>query len=180
LDVTVIGLDHRVQWKDPTGELQVLLERLVGESRVELIAEEAYKLPTTVGFRLACRANMPWVDIEMNDTERQQAGIYDELNKRPSGPLLKDDRSMVPTERYLPHADDVREAHWVNRVMQHHVSSALVICGVLHLVPFAAKLRSKGCTVKERNVCNESWYKNAFGACKVVEENGERWCEFPV
>ncbi|MGO8813457.1 MAG: hypothetical protein ACLQVG_02155 [Terriglobia bacterium] len=177
MDVTIIGLDHRVQWKDPTGDLQMLLEGLVRDSRVELIAEEAYKLPTTVGFRLACRANLPWVDIDMNDTERLQAGIDDELKKRRQRPLF--DKKMVEVE-YLAHADGVREAHWVRQLMQHHVSSALVICDLLHLSPFASKLRDKGCTVKERNVCDEDWYMNRFGPRKVVEENGERWGQFSV
>jgi len=177
MDVTIIGLDHRVQWKDPTGELQMLLEGLVRQSRVDLIAEEAYKLPTTVGFRLACRANLPWVDVDMNDTERLESRINDELKNRPQRPLFDGKKVAVS---YLPHADAIREAYWVNRLMQHNVSSPLVICDLLHLSPFASKLRNKGCTVKEQNVCDEDWNKNRFGPRKVVEENGERWCEFSV
>jgi hypothetical protein len=177
MDATIIGLNHRVQWKDPSGELHMVLEGLVRESHVQLIAEEAYQLPTTVGFRLACRANLPWVDVDMNDTERLQAGIAEELKKRTQRPLFDGKRVAVS---YLPHADGVREAHWVNRLMQHRVSSALVICNLLHLGPFAGKLRSKGCTVNERNVCDEKWHMDVVGPCKIVEGNGERWCEFSV
>ncbi len=177
MDVTIIGLHHTVQWKDPTGEFQTLLEDLVREYRVQLIAEEAYKLPTTVGCRLAYRANLQWVEIDLTDTERLQAGVEDELNNRPHRPLFDGNKVAVS---YLANADGVREAHWVNRVMQHHVSSALVICGVLHLSPLAAKFTNSGCIVKELNVCDQDWYKNAFGPCKIVEENGTRWCELSV
>ena len=123
------------------GRPPTLLEGLVRESRVELIAEEAYKLPTTVGFRLACRANLPWVDIDMNDTERLQAGIDDELKNRPERPLF--DRNKVAVS-YLAHADGIREGHWVNRLMQHYVSSALVTCHILHLCPFAQSSGTRG------------------------------------
>ena len=180
LDVTLLGLAHRVQWEDQTGDLQALLERLVEESHVELIAEEANKLPTTIGFRLACRINKPWIDIDMDDAEALRAGIYEELNRRPQGPLPKDGGTMVTTIEYLPHADGVRETYWVKRLMQHRVSSALVLCGLLHLSPFSAKLREKGCVVTELNLCDLDWYKKAFGVWRVVEEAGRRSCELSV
>jgi len=180
LKVILIGLDHRTQWEDRTGDLRALLARIVGECGVELIAEEAYKLPTTIGFRLACRTNIPWIDIDMTDAETQEAGIREELTGRPHGPLLKGDGKMVDTVGYLPHADALREEHWTKKVIQYRVSSSLSLCGLLHLGPFAAKLRSRGCTVNELNVCDQDWYKQAFGSCQVVEENGRRWCEFPV
>ena len=180
MNVTVIGTDHKAQWADPTGDFQELLQRLVREADVKLIAEEAYKLPTTVGFRVACRANLPWLDFDMDDSERLRAGIYEELNSRPSGPVIKEDGTMAPAESYLPHADGIREAHWVKRLMRHEINSAVVICGVLHLSPLAARLRNAGCTVKERNMCEETWYQNKFGRCKIMEENGRRWFEFPA
>jgi hypothetical protein len=158
----------------------MLLERLIKERGVKLIAEEAYKLPTTTGFRLACRADIPWIDVDMTDAERREAAIYDELNKRPSGPLLNDG-SMLQTVSYLPCADGVREEHWVKRVMEHRVDSALIVCGLLHMSPLAEKLTKHGCHVPEpTNVCDQGWYVKTFGPCQVVEENGRRWCEYPV
>ena len=180
MNVTIIGLNHRVQWEDPTGDLQNLIDRVVEDRRVELIAEEAYKLPTTVGFRVACRANKPWIEIDMSDSERLQVGLCDELESR-SSPDWKDDGSMVTVVNYLPHADGVREAHWLKTILNHHVNSELVICGLLHMTPFAEKLRQKGCTVNESiNVCDLDWCKRRFGPCEVMEVNGRRWCEIPA
>jgi hypothetical protein len=81
--VTIFGLPHRVQWEDPTGDLSELIERTVETSSVKLIAEEAYTLATTAGFRVACRLNLPWIQIDMNDCERLAAGIKEELRDPP-------------------------------------------------------------------------------------------------
>jgi hypothetical protein len=51
--ITLLALGHRVQWEDPTGDLHNLLLELATNSKIDLIAEEADKLPTTVGQRLA-------------------------------------------------------------------------------------------------------------------------------
>jgi hypothetical protein len=113
----------------------------------------------------------------MDDTERKDAGIDDELKNRPSEPRWKNG-IMVSMQWYLPNADAIRETHWVKRLIQHQVQSALVLCGALHLSPFAAKLSAKGYVVEELNVCELDWYRKKFGRCQVVEQNGERWCEF--
>jgi hypothetical protein len=101
MKIVLIGLDHATQWKDPTGDLKQLLGILISGYRPKLIAEEAYKLPTTVAQRLAFQMEVPWLEIDMNDSERLREGIHQELAKRPSGPALPDGYS----EGYLANAD---------------------------------------------------------------------------
>jgi hypothetical protein len=175
--ITVLALGHRVQWEDPTGDLHKLLLELVTQSSVNLIAEEAHKLPTTVGQRLAHQLGKPWMNIDMDDTERKDAGIDDELKNHPSEPRWKNG-IMVSMEYYLPNADGIRETYWVKRLLQYQVQSALVLCGALHLSPFTIKLRAKGYVIEEVNACDLDWYRKRFGRYQIVEKDGDRWCEF--
>jgi hypothetical protein len=178
--VLILGVDHDLQCKDPTGNfLRVLQERL-RDSDVELIAEEATKLPTTVGQRLACRINVPWLNMDMDDAERKEAGIFDELNGRWFGPLMgDDDPDGSYASGYLPRADGLREEYWVSRVARQKVMSAIMVCGFMHLSPLAKKLRNCGCSVEELNVCGLDWYIANTGRWTLIEGvNGQRHSEF--
>jgi hypothetical protein len=85
--ITLLSLNHEVQWKDPTGDLHRILGELFGNSQIDLIAEEAFGLPTTVAQRLACRLDKPWIEIDMSIADRKLAGIHDALMKRRSEPI---------------------------------------------------------------------------------------------
>src|SRR6266852_4754734 len=84
---TIVGLNHELQWKDATGDLQRLLADRITNSSVDLIVEEATGLPTTVAQRLSCRLNKPWMNIDLSEAEKILAGIKEELDQRPSPPL---------------------------------------------------------------------------------------------
>jgi hypothetical protein len=73
--VTIIGLNHELQWKDATGDLQRLLLDRIKNSNIDLIAEEASGLPTTIAQRLACKLNKPWVNIDLSKADKILAGI---------------------------------------------------------------------------------------------------------
>lgn len=178
MNLTVLGLDHDLQWRDPNGDLQKLLYGLLWKSSVELIAEEAYKLPTTVGQRLALQLGKPWLDIDMNDAERERAGIYEESVKGGAAPLFEKGEIVGVTGEYLTHVEEIREKHWVSQILRHKVGSAVVLCGSLHLSPLAKKLRLMGCNVDEVEVWKFDWYRSQFGAFEVFEEpEGRRWFE---
>jgi hypothetical protein len=177
LHIKIVGLDHVLQWKDTDEKhLQSLLSTLFGASpRVELIAEEAYKLPTTVAQRLACRLNIPWKEVDMDDLERQRAGIHDALQTRGGSPLMDDDDGY--TMSYLEQADELREQNWVDKIRRYRVQSVIFLCGLLHLTTVATKFRTRGWDVQEINICDLDWYKSRFGTLTVLEEAGQRWCE---
>lgn len=175
--ITVVGLHHKLQWRDTgSGDLESLLSKLLErEPTVELIAEEANKLPTTVAQRLACRLNKPWKNVDMDEMERQRDGIYEELQSRGSEPLMDDDDGY--TQCYLTNADEIREQFWLSKIISYRVDQVLFLCGLLHLGTVAAKFRSRHWTVEEIDVCGCEWYRSKFGTLTIVEKDGRRWCE---
>lgn len=176
-NITILGLDHSLQQNDPTGDLRNTLLPVLVKSRADLVGEEAHLIPSTVAQQIAKELGKPWLNIDMNTEERIQAGIYDELSSRPWGPIFEDGNPVGMTGYYLPHADGVREEHWVSQILRPSLSSAVVLCGVLHLVPVAERFRQRGCVVDEINVCAQGWYKDRFGTFQIFESGGKRWYE---
>ncbi len=143
MKVTLLGLNHDVQWKDPTGDLQHLLSHILVRAPIELVAEEACGLPTTVAQRLSCKLNIPWIDIDLSIPERKLAGIYEKLLERPQGPIDPCvSRDMM--FRYLPEEDGIREEEWLRRIIRTQVHSVVCLCGFLHVRTFAKRLEEKG------------------------------------
>lgn len=175
LKARVLGVDHQLQWRDATGSrLRDLLSALLAKEDAGLIAEEATGLPTTVAQRLAFRLGKPWLNVDMDECQRRAAGIYDELAERPFGPLFdgNGDQAGV-TEGHLPNADGVREGHWLSQIIKYGSGSVIMLCGVLHLSPFAERLRGCGYEVKEINVCELDWCVNEFGGSESSRRTGD-------
>ena len=61
---------ERPNWTSPS-----TLSDLLTSSEIDLIAEEASGLPTTVGQRVSCKLDTPWIDMDMTRAERIEAGI---------------------------------------------------------------------------------------------------------
>jgi hypothetical protein len=175
--ITIIAVHHKLQWRDTdAGNLESILAKMLeGDPTIELIAEEANKLPTTVGQRIAFRFNKPWANVDMDEMERQRKGIYDDLQSRGGGPL--DDDSDGCKEYYLPEADRIREEFWLSKINGYRLDRVVFLCGLLHLSTAAAKFRDRGWTVEEVNACSYQWYVERFGTLTIVEEDGYRWCE---
>jgi hypothetical protein len=175
--ITIVALHHRFQWKDTdAGDLGSLLTKMLeGDRSIELIAEEANKLPTTVGQRVAFRFDKPWVNVDMDEMERMRKGIYDELQTRDGGPL--DDDCDGHKEYYMPNADGIREDFWLSRINGYRLDRIVFLCGFLHLSTVASKFRDRRWIVEEINVCEHRWYIERFGTLTIVEGNGRRWCE---
>jgi hypothetical protein len=176
MKILLLGLNHELQWKDPTGDLKKFLGQQFKSSSIGLVAEEARSLPTTVAQRLASQYDKPWMDIDLSSADLKLAGIYDELQKRrhlPIDPSVNSDRR----EEYLPNADGIRETEWVRRILSHRVDLVLCLFGFLHVDPLKQKLEEKGCCVERLDVANTPWFKLNYGTYRIVEENGTRWCE---
>lgn len=176
MKITLVGLNHELQWKDPSGDLKRFLDQQFKNSSLGLVTEEARSLPTTVAQRLAWTYNTPWMDIDLSSADLKLAGIYDELQKRRSPPIDPSESSDCRVE-YLPNADGIRETEWVRRILLQRVDVVLCLCGFLHVDPFKQKLEEKRCIVEYIDVVNTSWFKRSYGTYRIVEENGTRWCE---
>jgi hypothetical protein len=175
--ITIIAVHHKLQWRDTdTRDLELLLTKtLEGDPNIELIAEEANKLPTTVGQRLAFRFNKPWANVDMDELERQRKGIHEGLQSRGGAPL--DDDSDGCKEYYLQEEDRIREEFWVSKINGYRLDRVVFECGLLHLSTVAARFRDRGWIVEEINACACHRYVERFGMLTIVEEDGHRWCE---
>jgi len=174
--IILLGLNHDVQWKDPTGHLREIIAEQINNSSVDLVAEEATGLPTTVAQRLACKLDKPWIEIDMSKTDRKLAGIDDALTNRLTHPIDPFE-NMGSRCLYLPQEDGIREAAWVSRILKQRAEVVLCLCGFMHVDPFTEKLEKKGCSVQQLGVTNLPWFQDLYGKYSIVEENGERWCE---
>jgi hypothetical protein len=172
MNVTLIGLDHTTQARDPTGDLERILVDLVAKHSPDLIAEEANTSEITVARSLG------GLNMDMSTPERIAAGIDNELRNRPWRFIVQGDSVVGEIRDYLPKADAIREAHWVAFILNQRASSAIVLCGLLHMQLLAAKLREKGCQVEEINLCDCDWYKVQVGNVEIFEKDGRRWAEF--
>jgi len=179
MKITITGLNHEVQWKDVPGRrLQTEIEKFLKNSPVELIAEEAYRLPTTVGQRLAYKYDIPWLEVDMHYAERKEHGIDD--GKRKQGPRLND--KMESTGKsycyFCPEIDEVREKHWMARLERNgSVGSVLFICGLLHVNSLKEKWEYLGHIVERWNLHDTDWFRAVYGTYTIMEQDGERWCE---
>jgi len=174
--IILLGLTHELQWKDTSGDLRKLLDDYLASHPIDLIAEEASGLPTTVAQRLAFKNDKPWLEIDMSIADRKLAKIYKKLSLRRSAPLNLGENLDFRIE-YLPREDGIRETEWVRRIRRQRVGVVLCLCGLLHVEPFAKKLEEEGCTVEQRNVTELDWFRNLYGTCNIVEDQGIRWCE---
>jgi hypothetical protein len=174
--VVLIGVGHGVQQRDHQGKLEGLLAERIGAASCDLIAEEATDLPTTVAQRVACRAGVPWVNMDMDRRERVLFGIHHELERRPFERILDGAGGYV--ESYLPYADTIREIHWVAEIAKRNVRGVIALCGVLHLPSFSARLAGGEWEVEQLDLSVLDWYVRAFGQSKVVvDDDGTRRCE---
>jgi hypothetical protein len=174
--IILLGVNHELQWQDPTGDLKRLLDQQFKSSSIGLVAEEARGLPTTVAQRLACKYEIPWMDIDLSSADLKLAGIYDELRKRRYEPIDLS-ASLGRRDEYLPNADGIRETEWACRILSKRVDMVLCLCGFLHVDPFTQKLEQRGCSVEHLDVVNMGWFKQIYGTYRILEEDGTRWCE---
>ncbi|HEY1676858.1 MAG TPA: hypothetical protein VGG04_04070 [Candidatus Sulfotelmatobacter sp.] len=177
MKVVLLGLNHELQWKDPTGDLRQILGHLISTRGVDLVAEEAAGLPTTVAQRLAFILDKPWIDIDMNKAERVLAGIHESLLARRPFPIDPCSGDTSTRCSYLPREDGIREEEWLRRILTKRADVVLCVCGFMHLDPFAKRLEEKGCSVEQVRLTELVWFQKHYGSYSIVEDDGKRWCE---
>ena len=157
--VTVLGTLHIFQGAekrlgnvhDPT--YVSLLDKLMISEEVDFIFEEASGLGPTIAEKLALEklAFGHYVDIDPARGERSEFGIptnSSEPNMIGSPPTV----SFANWQILEVHAK--REELWLNRIQQSEFKSALVICGLVHLLSFAFRLRDAKFFVQAINYAN--------------------------
>jgi hypothetical protein len=161
--ITVLATLHVVQGAEKrVGNVQdpmyvALLNKLMASEAVDFIFEEASGLGPTIAEKLALEqlAFGHYVDIDPARGERPDFGI----------PTNSSEPHMIGAPPTVAFANwqilDVhakREELWVKRMRQHKFDSALVICGLVHLLSFAFRLQAAQFSVQAINYAN--WQRN--------------------
>jgi len=134
-----------------------LLNKLMISEAVDFIFEEASGLGPTIAEKLALE-KLPfghYVDIDPARNERPAFGI----------PVSSAEPNMIGNPPTVAFANwqilDVhakREELWLKRMQQREFQSALVICGLVHLLSFAFRLQNAKYSVQAINYAN--WQRN--------------------
>lgn len=157
--VTVLATLHVVQGAEKRiGNVHdpmyvALLEKLMISEGVDFIFEEASGLGPTIAETLAIEklAFGHYVDIDPARTERSDFGIA----ANSSEPHMIGAPPTVAFANWqVLEVHAKREELWLKRIQQRQFRSALVICGLVHLLSFAFRLQSEQYSVQAINYAN--------------------------
>jgi hypothetical protein len=157
--VTVLATLHSVQGAekrignvyDPN--YAALLKKLIASEGVSFIFEEASGLGPTIAEKLALEqfAFGHYVDIDPARSERVDYDI-------PASSTEPNMIGALPSVSFahwqILNAHAKREELWVKRMQQRDFTSALAICGLVHLLSFAFRLQSVGFSVQAISYAN--------------------------
>jgi len=161
--VTVLATLHVIQGAEKrVGNVHdpvyvALLNKLLVSEGVDFIFEEASGLGPTIAEKLALEqlAFGHYVDIDPARSDRPDFGI----------PANASEPNMIGTPPTVAFANwQILEVHakreelWLKRMQQHEFQSALVICGLVHLLSFAFRLQNAKYSVQAINYAN--WQRN--------------------
>jgi len=134
-----------------------LLHKLMGSEGVDFIFEEASGLGPTIAEKLALEklAFGHYVDFDPARGERAEFGIPANSNEPH---MIGEPPSVAFANWQLLEAQAKREALWIRRMQQHEFRSALVICGLVHLLSFSFRLQEAKFSVQAINYAN--WQRN--------------------
>jgi hypothetical protein len=157
--VTVLATLHVVQGAEKrAGNVRdpmyvALLNKLIVSEGVDFIFEEASGLGPTIAETMS-REELGfgrYLDIDPARGERAQFGI----------PPNSSEPHMIGTPPTVAFANwqilDVhsrREELWLQRMQEHKFKSALVICGLVHLLSFSFRVQKAGFSVQAINYAN--------------------------
>lgn len=168
--LTVLATLHAIQGaekrignlNDPT--YVELLNKLMVSEGVDFIFEEASGLGPTIAEKLALE-KLPfghYLDIDPARGERAAFGIL----PNSSEPNMIGAPPQVAIGNWqILEVHVRREELWLKRIHQHEFQSALVICGLVHLLSFAFRLQEAKFSVQAINYAN--WQRDLPSARRM-------------
>ena len=157
--VTVLGTIHMVQGAEKRAGNHhdpmylALLNKLLVSEGVDFIFEEASGLGPTIAEKLAQEklGSGHYLDIDPARHDRAEFAI----------PSISQEPHMIGTPPSVAFANwqilDVhakRENLWIQRIKQHHFESALMICGLVHLLSMGFRLQEAKFSVQAIDYAN--------------------------
>jgi hypothetical protein len=161
--ITVLATLHIVQGAEKRlGNVHdpmyvALLDKLMISEEVDFIFEEASGLGPTIAEKLALE-QLPfghYLDIDPARADRGEFGIPSNSSE-PN--MIGEPPTVAFANWQILDVHAKREELWLKRMRQHEFKSALVICGLVHLLSFAFRLQEAKFSVQAINYAN--WQRN--------------------
>jgi len=157
--VTVLATVHAIQGAERRhGNMHdpmylALLEKLVDSEGVDFIFEEASGQGPTIAekFALENLGSGRYLDIDPARGERALFGIPADTTE---SNMLGSPPKVAFAYWQVLSAHSKREELWMKRMKQRHFESALVICGLVHLLSFAFRLQAADYSVQAIDYAN--------------------------
>jgi hypothetical protein len=161
--VTVLATLHVVQGAEKrAGNVHdpmyvALLRKLMESEGVDFIFEEASGLGPTLAENLALErlGFLRYLDIDPARGDRADFGIPGNSSEPH---MIGEPPTVAFANWQVLDVHAKREELWIQRIQQHKFESALVICGLVHLLSFAFRLQSAKFSVQAINYAN--WQRN--------------------
>jgi hypothetical protein len=162
--VTILATLHALQGAEKRhGNLHdpmylTLLRDLIATERVEFIFEEASGFGPTIAEKLSLQelGSGRYLDIDPANADRLNLGIPPNSNEPH---IIGSPPKVAFAHWQILEVHAKREILWMKRVQQHKFESALVICGLVHLLSFAFRLQSEQFSVQAIDYAN--WQRNS-------------------
>jgi hypothetical protein len=136
----------------------MLLKDLIASEGVEFIFEEASGLGPTIAEKLSQQelGFGRYLDIDPANANRVEFGIPPNSNE---SHIIGTPPKVAFAHWQILEVHAKREILWMKRIQQHKFESALVICGLVHLLSFAFRLQSEQFSVQAIDYAN--WQRNS-------------------
>jgi hypothetical protein len=158
--IHVLGCNHGIQVGiggfvdlDPAGQneqrahFRALLESICEGQAIQIVLEEDGAPEETAGEQIATQRDIPWIDINTSNEDKNQMGIPIDYV---TGPYAEDQKNNWNHQRELFMVDKINEH-------QNEGESLLIICGFAHMQQLADVLRQDD-TVQQWDYRNLDWY----------------------
>lgn len=161
--ITVLATLHVLQGAEKRhGNLHdpmyvTLLKNLIISEGVEFIFEEASGLGPTIAEKLSQQqlGFGRYLDIDPANADRVEFGIPSNSNEPH---IIGTPPKVAFAHWQILEVHAKREILWMNRIQQRKFESALVICGLVHLLSLAFRLQTAQFSVQAIDYAN--WQRN--------------------
>jgi hypothetical protein len=141
------GLDTAEQ-NEQRAHFRALLESICEGQAIQIVLEEDGAPEETAGEQIATQRDIPWIDINTSNDDKNQMGIPIDYV---AGPYTEEQKNYWNHERDL---------FMVGKINEHRSEgeSLLVVCGFAHMQPLADILGQDGTPVQIWDYRNLDWY----------------------
>ena len=134
-----------------------LLNQLIVAEEIDFIFEEASGRGPTTAEKLSLDIFGPgrYLDVDPHRDEREKFGIPKESN---DFYMIGSPPGAVFASWQFHEVHEIREEYWLKQLARQSFKSALMVCGLAHVLSFAFRLHAANFSVKALDYAN--WQRN--------------------